>query len=76
MAFSEVSIGNGFGCAIDLYGNAVSWGNNENGELCQGDFCSRKLPSMIESLLGSMLKSLACGNNFVMALGRDVSQEE
>jgi len=48
--FHDISVGDNFGCALDLDGNIYSWGSNENGELCQGDFRNRKAPALIASL--------------------------
>jgi alpha-tubulin suppressor-like RCC1 family protein len=45
--FTQVSAGFAHTLAIDVQGNAWSWGNNRQGELGLGDFTSRDYPSQI-----------------------------
>ena len=73
---SEVSVGDGFGCVLDADGNVYSWGYNENGELGIGNYESKKRPSMITSLDGKKVATIACGGKFCMALGMTITQKE
>lgn len=65
----DISVGSGFGLAIDSAGNAYSWGSNKNGELGLGDYEPRFVPTQISALQGKKVTAISCGNNFVMGLG-------
>ena len=47
---TEVSVGGGFGCALDRSGIAWSWGNNSAGALGLGDMESKSQPYPILEL--------------------------
>ena len=76
LGFSEpirfVSLGGSFGVAVDTKSNVYSWGNNRSGELGLGDSEIRKYPVLVNSLSGRDVKVLSCGDNFCIALARDV----
>jgi len=61
-----------FGVAIDADGFVYSWGQNQHGQLGQGDFRARKVPTKVNQLRKKKVRQIACGTNFVVALGRDV----
>ena len=53
-----------------------SWGGNTLGQLGHGDQRIRKLPTQIQSLKRKTITKASIGHNFVVMLGRDVSQAE
>lgn len=50
-------------------GSVYTWGNNEMGQLGLGDCQSRSTPHRVEALEGKRVTSVACGKDFVIALG-------
>lgn len=68
----DIGMGGGFGSAVDIYGVVWTWGSNANGELGVGDYEPRISPIPIRTLQGRKVKGVACGGNFVIALGSDV----
>ena len=73
---SRFSTNNPFALAIEKNGKVYSWGSNTLGQLGHGDQRVRKLPTQIQSLKRKAIKQLSIGHNFVVMLGRDVSQAE
>jgi len=65
----DISVGGGFGCAIDIGGSLFSWGSNKFGELGLGDYDTRLVPTLVSSLQGKRTTAVSCGGNFAMALG-------
>lgn len=63
------SIGNNFGAAVNRDGYVYTWGDNEQGEIGQGDFDERGTPQIIRALNDRMVTQVQCGKNFVIALG-------
>lgn len=68
----DLEVGGCFGAAIDVAKRVWTWGTNSSGELGQGDFSQRRTPTLISSLNKRLVKSIACGANFVLAIGADV----
>lgn len=66
----EVSLGSGFGVALSVHGFLYSWGDNCNGELGQGDYILRSTPQLMGQLDTKRVTTIACGDNFVIALGQ------
>jgi alpha-tubulin suppressor-like RCC1 family protein len=60
---------------VDSKGIAWSWGVNGKGELGTGDQDSRAPPYPVLNLKGKKVSSIACGNEFVIALGNTVKKE-
>ena len=73
--FVDVSIGYGFGCAIDVAGKAYTWGENEQGELGLRDFDPKDEISIVHSLDGKRVTTIACGGKFSIALGITVMHQ-
>ncbi|HAT50861.1 MAG TPA: hypothetical protein DCS88_11065, partial [Alphaproteobacteria bacterium] len=72
----DLDIGGCFGAAIDLSKHVWTWGTNASGELGQGDFKQRKAPTLVPSLGKKSVRSIACGSNFVVALGGEVRSKQ
>lgn len=70
---SYVSIGHGFAAVVDYKNRVLTWGENQSGQLGQGDYQLRDSPSLVERV--KSVKTLECGGNYVMALGADVRSE-
>jgi alpha-tubulin suppressor-like RCC1 family protein len=48
--FRDISLGKGkesFGSALDIEGFLYTWGDNNSGQLGQGDFAPKRLPTKI-----------------------------
>lgn len=73
---TKFSNNNPFAIALEKSGKVYSWGSNTLGQLGHGDQRVRKLPTQIQSLKRKTITQLSIGHNFVVMLGRDVSQEE
>ncbi|OMJ89712.1 hypothetical protein SteCoe_8077 [Stentor coeruleus] len=69
---SDVSIGSGFGLAVDLTDTVYSWGGNSNGELGLEDYDPRAAPQLVPALKSKGLKKISCGGNFCIGIGNDV----
>ncbi|KAL4472922.1 hypothetical protein ABPG72_007799 [Tetrahymena utriculariae] len=67
-----VSIGDNFGCAIDIDGQIYSWGYNENSQLGLGDQEPRILPTPMVCLKGKKALQIQCGQNYCISLGNTV----
>lgn len=68
----DLEVGGCFGAAIDVAKRVWTWGTNSSGELGQGDFSQRRTPTLIATLNKRLVKSIACGANFVVAIGANV----
>ena len=73
VGFRDVEVGSGFGAAIDAAKRVWTWGSNTAGELGVGDFKQRKAPVLISTLANKAVKAIACGNDFVLALGSEIA---
>ena len=71
----RLAVGHCSGCAIDSKGAMYTWGSNQRGELGTGDAEPRLSPQQIISLRDKRMTSVACGANFVVALGNTLSVE-
>ena len=67
---------NACSAAIDSKGGLYMWGPNQHGQLGQGDFQARILPSHVLQLKRKNVRTISLGHNFALALGKDVSEEE
>jgi hypothetical protein len=56
-------------------GSVYTWGINESGQLGTGDLYKRSTPCRVDALLGKKVTSVACGKNFVIALGLTLTQK-
>ena len=76
----QVSIGDGFGMALTKAGNVYSWGENQCGQLGTGDNATKATPCLMQHLDTKRVTQLACGRNFIIALGQTLvnlpAQEE
>lgn len=71
----EIAVGGNFTLVLDEQDNLFTWGNNLNGELGIGDFDARNSPAQVSSLQGKKVRVMACGSNFVLALGDDIKYQ-
>jgi len=74
--FHEIQISkqeSSFAVAVDLKGAVYSWGPNFDGQLGQGDFNTRTLPTQVSRLKRKQIKTCALGDRFAIAIGKDVS---
>jgi len=71
VALQEIALAQGFGLGLDVNRKLWSWGSNANGQLGLGDFQSRATPTPVAALQAKTVASMACGGNFVLALGRE-----
>ncbi len=72
----DISIGGNLGAAADAEGTVFTWGTNAAGELGQGDYDPRsesKCCCAVRALREKPVARVACGGNYVIALGK---QEE
>lgn len=69
---SDVSIGSGFGLAVDSSDTVYSWGGNSNGELGLEDYDPRAAPQLVLALKSKGLKKISCGGNFCIGIGNDI----
>lgn len=72
----DVSVGNNFGAAVNRDGYIYTWGINNNGEIGQGDLDERGTPQVIKALNDRVVSEVACGKNFVLALGQTLKHGE
>eukprot|EP00347_Sterkiella_histriomuscorum_P023139 403335798 len=75
--FVDVSLSksyDSFGAAIDDQGFVYTWGQNQFGQLGQGDFRLRKLPTKIPQLRKKKVRQLVAGGSFIVALGKDIPE--
>jgi len=68
-----VSIGSGFGLALTQEGNVYSWGENHLGQLGSGDNVTKATPQLMQHLDTKRVSYVACGSNFVIALGQTLA---
>ena len=74
--FTNISISkfeNPAAAAIDQKGVIYTWGPNTDGQLGQGDFTQRILPTQIMQLKRKTISQIALGEKFAIALGKNVS---
>lgn len=64
-----VSLGSGFGAALDAQGHIWTWGSNTVGELGHGDSSIRLVPCPVMTLQDRSVRLLACGYGFSIAVG-------
>ena len=65
-----------FSAAVDLNGAIYTWGPNFDGQLGQGDFSTRTLPTQVMRLKRKHIKRVVLGDRFAVATGKDVSLAE
>lgn len=76
--FTNISISkfeNPSAAAIDEKGIIYTWGPNMDGQLGQGDFTQRILPTQIMQLKRKTINAVSLGEKFAIALGKNVSLE-
>ena len=66
----------GLAMILTKNGDLYSWGENQFGQLGQGDFKKRKAPIKINSLGSKQVTDVFLGHQFVMALGVNLPQSE
>ena len=64
-----VAVGDGFGIALTEQGFLYSWGENNVGQLGSGDSAVKSTPQVMTHLDTKRVTSVACGRNFVIAMG-------
>ena len=77
--FTDIQISkqeSSFALAIDQKGALYTWGPNFDGQLGQGDFNTRTLPTQITRLKRKQIRMAALGDRFSIAIGKDVSLED
>ena len=77
--FSDIRISkqeSSFATAIDQRGAVYTWGPNFDGQLGQGDFNTRTLPTQIMRLKRKQIRVAALGDRFAIAIGKDVSMAD
>ena len=74
--FTDIGMGENFTSLLDLRGHVYTFGQNENGELGQGDTQKRGQPTRVTQLKNKKAIAVACGKNFVIALGRTVRKAD
>ena len=57
-------------------GAIYTWGPNFDGQLGQGDFSTRTLPTQVMRLKRKHIKRVVLGDRFAVATGKDVSLAE
>ncbi|OMJ71846.1 hypothetical protein SteCoe_29834 [Stentor coeruleus] len=72
----DIAVGGSFGIAIDEKHKVFVWGNNNNGELAQGDFQSRSSVVQVQALKGKKVRRLAAGGGFCICLGQDTPRTD
>ena len=70
----DVSVGGGFGAALDVNKKLWVWGSNDNGELGLGDYTARDTPALLTHLSARRVRLIACGGCSAIALGSDVAE--
>ena len=73
---TDVSLGGGFGAALDTAGQVWTWGTNTGGELGLGDSENRPAPELLTSLQGKAIQQVACGSAHVLALSAQFSPQK
>ena len=63
-----------FGAAVDDQGIIYAWGQNQFGQLGQGDFRFRKLPTKVTHLKRKKVRIISCGGDFIVGLGKDMPE--
>ena len=74
--FTQIAISkfdNPSAAALDDKGHIYAWGPNHDGQLGQGDFTQRILPTQILQLKRKQINQVALGEKYAIALGKNVS---
>lgn len=66
----------GFSVVLTRGGQIYTWGANEAGQLGHKDTMQRSTPHRIEALNGKKVTQIACGRDFVVALGLTLPHKE
>ena len=61
----DISIGPGFGLAVDSTGQVWAWGSNTAGQLGLGDYANRTVPHAVQGV--GKVKTVNCGGNWTFA---------
>ncbi|KAJ4458021.1 putative Insoluble matrix shell protein 1 [Paratrimastix pyriformis] len=68
MVVTGLSAGKHHCAAITAKGEVYTWGANECGQLGQGNVADSPHPHLVETLVGRVVKQIACGSTFTAAL--------
>jgi Regulator of chromosome condensation (RCC1) repeat len=66
----------GFITVLTRSGELYTWGTNDAGQLGQRDTIARSTPHRVEALSNKKVTQLACGRDFIMALGLTLPHTE
>lgn len=67
--------GSTLGAAIDVKGLLWTWGSNVSGELGVGDNEPKVHPHPVTALKKKQVTTIACGSQFIVALGSNLKKE-
>jgi alpha-tubulin suppressor-like RCC1 family protein len=67
MTFSRISIGDGYGCGLDVSGGPWCWGDNHSGQIGDGSFVAALTPKPVNGL--PALAALIAGPGSTCAVG-------
>ncbi len=67
-SIAQIAAGRYHSIALNSYGVLYSWGSGENGQLGHGSDSNVALPTVVESIVGTVVGQVACGENHSIAL--------
>lgn len=66
----------GLAAIVSRKGQIYTWGPNETGQLGHGDYHPRQTPNRVKDLNGKRVTQIAIGDDFMIALGLTLPNEE
>lgn len=66
----------GFMTVLTRSGEVYAWGTNDAGQLGQRDTIARSTPHKVEALSNKKVTQIACGRDFIIALGLTLPHSE
>ena len=66
----------GLAAVVSRSGTCYTWGPNDVGQLGHGDFLPRQTPQRVKQLEGKRVTQIGLGEDFVIALGLMLPQQE
>ncbi len=66
----------GFMTVLTRSGEVYAWGTNDAGQLGQRDTIARSTPHKVEALTNKKVTQIACGRDFIIALGLTLPHSE
>ena len=66
----------GLAAVVSRSGTCYTWGPNDVGQLGHGDFLPRQTPQRVKQLEGKRVTQIGLGEDFVIALGLTLPQQE